>query len=90
MYTGTQEYELEAALLLQSEEHDRALEEIERERKREEKALAAAAVHHLPLVIVADQQRPKRKLVLSDLVAVSKKQDAREEGECSPSSCDDA
>jgi len=91
LYTGTQEYELEAALLLQLEEQDRVLEELERERKREEKALAAA-VHHLPLplVIVADQPRPKRKLVLSDPVAVSKKQDAREEGECSPSSCDDS
>jgi hypothetical protein len=90
LYTGTQEYELEAALLLQCEEHDRALEEIERERKREEKAIAAAA-HHLPLplVIVADQQR-KRKLVSSDSVVASKKQHEREEGECSPSSCDDA
>jgi len=92
LYTGTQEYELEAALLLQLEENDRALEEIERERKREEKALAAA-LHHLPLplVIVADQQRPKRKLTdWHDLVVVSKKQYEREEGECSPSSCDDA
>ena len=87
LYTGTQEYELEAALLLQCEEHDRALEEIERERKREEKALAAAAA---ALVIVSDLQRPKRKLVLPDPVAVSKKQDAREEGESSPSTCDDA
>lgn len=94
LYTGTQEYELEAALLLQLEEHDRALEEIERERKREEKALAAAAaVHHLPvpLVIVSDLQQRKRKLTdWNDLVVVSKKQHEREEGECSPSSCDDA
>jgi hypothetical protein len=92
LYTGTQEYELEAALLLQLEEHDRALEELERERKREEKALAAAA-HHLPLplVILTDQRRPKRKLTdWNELVAVSKKQHEREEGECSPSSCDDA
>ena len=44
LYTGTQEYELEAALLLQCEDHDRALEEIERERKREEKALAAQLI----------------------------------------------
>ena len=71
LYTGTQEYELEAALLLQMEEQDRVLEELERERKREEKALAAA-VHHLPLplVIVTDQQRPKRKLTdWNDLVS---------------------
>ena len=98
LYTGTQEYELEAALLLRWEENDRLREEITREHQAElkrEKALAAAAQQRpVPLRIVTDeqqqqQQQRKRKLVLSDPVVASKKQQEREEGECSPSSCDE-
>ena len=92
-YTGSQEYELEAALLLQWDENDRLREQITREYNAElkkEKALAAAArALPAPLSIVTDQQQRKRKLDLSDPVVASKKQQEREEGECTPSSCDE-